>query len=229
MSAAHPAARLAATLARRYPVVAEHLTLGERRLTVHRVGNPSEIFDAIEVLDDDERIPYWVELWPAALGLAGFLAQHPWTVRGRRVVELGCGLGLGSLAAAVAGASLVVGMDLDEDATAFARLNALENGFEQIHNVVMDWRQLAFGARFPVVLAADVAYERRFFEPLTDALAALLAKGGEAYVAEPGREVGSAFLDELRTGPWAVERVFRFRPASGGARPEVSIYRIQVG
>ena len=46
---------------------------------------------------------YWGRLWPAGLALAHYILQHPHTVRGREVCELGAGLGLAGLAAAVAG------------------------------------------------------------------------------------------------------------------------------
>ena len=47
--------------------------------------------------------PYWCRVWPSALMLAAALTQHPELVRGRRVLELGCGLGLCGIAAAKAG------------------------------------------------------------------------------------------------------------------------------
>ena len=54
-----------------------------------------------EAFERDEFLPYWAELWPSALALARVVARRPLT--GRRVIELGCGLGLPALAAALAG------------------------------------------------------------------------------------------------------------------------------
>lgn len=38
-------------------------------------------------------------VWPGARALAGFIGEHPDTVRGRRVLELGAGVGLTALGA----------------------------------------------------------------------------------------------------------------------------------
>ena len=43
---------------------------------------------------------YWAQLWPSAVALARLLQERPELVAGRRVVEIGSGLGLASLAAA---------------------------------------------------------------------------------------------------------------------------------
>src|SRR5689334_12812754 len=49
------------------------------------------------------RDPYWCEPWPSALAMAEQLLTRPGLVAGERVTEVGCGLGLAGLAAAVAG------------------------------------------------------------------------------------------------------------------------------
>ena len=54
-----------------------------------------------EAFEHEEFLPYWAELWPSALALARVVARRPLT--GRRVIELGCGLGLPSITAALAG------------------------------------------------------------------------------------------------------------------------------
>src|SRR5919199_3627461 len=53
----------------------------------------------------EEFLPYWAELWPSALALARAVAAR--SIGGRRVVELGCGLGLPSIAAALQGARVL--------------------------------------------------------------------------------------------------------------------------
>ena len=54
-----------------------------------------------EAFEHEEFLPYWAELWPSALALARVVGAR--ALRGARTLELGCGLGLPSLAAAVAG------------------------------------------------------------------------------------------------------------------------------
>src|SRR3954470_19143175 len=68
-------------------------------LTLLRPESPDALIDEA-AFDRDEFMPYWAELWPAAIVLAEALPD----VRGLRVVELGCGLGVTSLVAAANGA-----------------------------------------------------------------------------------------------------------------------------
>ena len=75
-----------------------------------------------------DRDPYWCEPWPSALAMAEQLLQRRELVAGRSVCELGCGLGLAGLAAAVAGAAEVVLLDREPLALQCALLNAALNG-----------------------------------------------------------------------------------------------------
>ncbi|MDX2167236.1 MAG: methyltransferase, partial [Deltaproteobacteria bacterium] len=58
--------------------------------------------DALLRADAPPEPPYWMHLWPGALALARRLATA--SLRGRRVLELGCGLGLPAVVAARRGA-----------------------------------------------------------------------------------------------------------------------------
>ena len=71
--------------------------------------------------------PYWSVLWRSGVALAREL--DPAQVAGLRVVELGCGLGVPSLAAARAGAE-VLATDASAEALALLGRNARENEFE---------------------------------------------------------------------------------------------------
>ena len=68
-----------------------------------------------ERFDDEEFMPYWAELWSSSLALAHDVARR--SLRGARVLELGCGLGLPSIAAALAGGR-VLATDWSPDAVA---------------------------------------------------------------------------------------------------------------
>src|SRR6185312_10867525 len=85
--------------------------------------------DAAELIDEDEFahdefLPYWAELWPSGVALAR--AAERAVAPGDRVVELGCGLGVASIAAALAGAR-VLATDWAVDALAFTAENAASN------------------------------------------------------------------------------------------------------
>jgi predicted nicotinamide N-methyase len=167
------------------------------RLELLRPLSPEALIDE-EAFADDEFLPYWAELWPAARALAEVLPD----VSGLRVVELGCGLGLPSLIAAAKGAS-VTAVDWSPDAVELLLANAARNGLE-LRAEVRDWRE-PWDERFDLALAADVLYERRNVEPVLERLRELAPA---ALVGLAGRPYEEAFLrdagDTIEVAPRVV-------------------------
>jgi predicted nicotinamide N-methyase len=158
--------------------------VGEVELTLLRPDSPDALIDE-QAFAQDEFLPYWAELWPAATALAAALPD----VAGLRVVELGCGLGVPSLIAAARGAR-VTATDWAADAIELLRQNADRNGLV-LQAEVRDWRE-SWQERFDLVLAADVLYERRNVEPLIERISELAPR---ALVGLAGRPYERAFLD----------------------------------
>lgn len=199
----------------------EVVEIGGLRLSVERPRRPEDLIDE-EAFDEDEFLPYWAELWPSAVALADVAARAP--LAGLRVLELGCGLGLPSLAAAARGAD-VLATDWSADAVRGAAANAQRNGLA-VRTAVWRWSDDAggLGDPFDLVLASDVLYERRNGAWVLDALGRVLARDGEAWIADPGRGTADAFFTAA-PGVYAVEpmphagppgvRVSRLRPLRG--------------
>jgi predicted nicotinamide N-methyase len=136
-------------------------------------------------------VPYWARPWPSGLALASAPAPSG------RVLELGCGLGAPSIAAALAGAS-VLATDGSSDAVAFAAHSfALNEAVGEV--AVADWESegeaLIERGPWDVVLAADVFYTRANVET---ALRLFPALGGEIRLADPGRAGTRDFLAAAR-------------------------------
>ena len=163
---------------------------------------------------EDERLPYWVELWPSSLALSDWIAERGNELCGRVCLDMGCGLGLTALVAHSLGAK-VVGMDYERDALKFASLNTAENGLsgEPLWAVV-DWRIPAFrrGA-FDFIWGGDIMYERRFVTPVLDCLEYALAPGGRVWLAEPNRNVYDDFRGALTLRGWRSNRVYNGKVA----------------
>ena len=68
--------------------------------------------------------PYWAFAWGSGQALARFILDHQEMVRGKRVVDFGAGSGIAAIAAAVAGAALVIAADIDPIAVEAILLNA---------------------------------------------------------------------------------------------------------
>jgi methylase of polypeptide subunit release factors len=100
----------------------DEITVAGLRLELLRPDAPEALIDEA-AFAEDEFLPYWAELWPAARALAEALPN----VDGLRVVELGCGLGLPSLVAAAKGGR-VTAIDWSPAAVELLRANAARNG-----------------------------------------------------------------------------------------------------
>jgi predicted nicotinamide N-methyase len=159
-------------------------------------------------------VPYWSVLWRSGVALAREVDGA--ALGGKRVVELGCGLAVPSLAAARAGAT-VLATDADAEALELVARNAEANELS-VETGVVEWyspaQELLDRAPFDLVLAADVLYLPSSIEPL---LALLPRLAREVWLADPGRADAEAFLraaDErwtIETRADGVVRIHRLR------------------
>jgi predicted nicotinamide N-methyase len=157
---------------------------------------------ADELLDEeefarDERLPYWAELWPSATALARRLARED--LSGRRTIELGCGVGLPTVAALERGAHALA-TDHYEAALDFAAYNARSNLALDLRTCLLDWRSSGLGdleGAFDLVYAADVLYERGNVALLADLVPRLLKPEARALIADPRRNPAPEFLAEM--------------------------------
>ena len=151
-------------------------------------------------------MPYWAELWPSGVALARVVGERDLT--GRRVLELGAGLGLPSLAAALRGAAALA-TDWAEEAVALLRENAAANAIA-LRAERVRWDEpavLLAEAPWDVVLGADLLYEERNATLLLELLPRL---GGDVLLADPGRPAAAAFLARWNVEELA-DRVYRLR------------------
>lgn len=163
-------------------------------------------------------LPYWADVWPASVGVARWLMRGP-ALAGRRVLDLGCGVGLAGVAAARRGARVTFA-DVDPHALEFARFNAEHNGADQPEILRLDWFTQTAPPGFDLVLLADVAYEKMHYEPLLRHIERCVAPGGRALLGDPFREAASGFLgqvkrrfatEEVATDAWYDERRIQMR------------------
>jgi predicted nicotinamide N-methyase len=177
-------------------LVEESVGVHGRELRVLRPRDAEALLDET-AFEHEEFLPYWAELWPSALALARAVGAR--SLGGRRVVELGCGLGLPSIAAALQGAR-VLATDWSPDAVVTAAGNAERNG-ARIETLVCSWADpgpIVERGPWDLVLASDVLYEARDVAPLLAVLPPLLGEHGEAWIADPGRAPAERFLEQAR-------------------------------
>lgn len=152
---------------------------------------------------DIDHPPYWATVWPAALGLARWLADSP--LLPVDTLEIGCGIGLAGLVAAARG-SVVAQTDYSLPALRLAMANARRNAIpaSRISHWLADWRAWPLGSTYPRLIASDVLYDRELHEPVQAVLERALAPGGEALLADPCRIPGLDFAARLESAGWEV-------------------------
>ena len=189
-----------------------------------RVWRPPDMEALIDLVafESDERIPYWADVWESAIVLAEEISQCDG--RGLSLLELGCGLGLPSLAASRAGFA-VTASDYELPALEGVRFNASRNGLETICTLALDWRSLpAELDRYDRVLAADVLYEPHHAAALAGVIARTLRPGGLALVADPCRQKAAGFAPAARAAGLGVVKQQARRPLGATDGPAVEIY-----
>ena len=199
--------QLTSDLLSHFPLREIEVTVGRRTFTLTTAEDIEQLINGIseEEFRVDERLPYWAELWHSALALAGYLAEVPARIEGKRVLEIGCGLALPGIVAASMGARVTCG-DFEPLALKAAELNMLRNvpkGGADIRP--MDFRE-APQEQWPVILAADVIYEKRFIEPLAVFLDRALEPRGTIYLAEPNRLIAVPFFEALTSRGFRYDR-----------------------
>ena len=186
-------------LARRYDVCFKSIAIGKWvNLDILAVRDPDVLIDEIdpECYDEDERLPYWAEIWPSAIGLGHHLFEYP-APAGSEILELGCGIGVAGIAAAAAGLE-VTASDYEEDALAFARFNARMNRLEErVSFRFLDWRNPDLDRKYAIVIGSDILYERPNHEPIQQLLSDTLEPGGMFLTSDPDRRATAHFVETM--------------------------------
>lgn len=103
---------------------------------------------------------YWSFCWASGQVLAQYLLDHPELVRGKVVVDVGCGSGIVAVAAALAGARKVYACDIDHDALLACMLNAAANHVSVDGITSLDDIAAESGDPIDLICAADLLYDR---------------------------------------------------------------------
>jgi len=169
-----------------YPVRPLTVQVADLRVRLVVVKRLEDYVDAEALLRDADapEPPYWAHLWTGSRALARLVAAEI-DCTGRRIVEVGCGLGLAGIVAALRGARVTL-IDAVADALHFARANATLNHVE-VAALQTDLRCPGLRGVFDVCLAADVTYAPGLQSALATFLADHLAPRGRALCVESVR------------------------------------------
>lgn len=215
--------RLVESLERRFRTIRSRVDIAGREIVLLHPESAEDLIDERD-FERDERLPYWAEIWPSSRVLAAQLLEM--NARDRALLELGCGAGLVAAAAALGGFRVTVS-DYYEDALRFSSANAWLNEIPAPKTMLLDWRALPENAaRYDVIVASDVLYEREYGRLVANAIGALLADSGTAYLADPGRVGRDEFLRSLPEHDLVLRSTTEHRFAEGGVRQTITIYEL---
>jgi predicted nicotinamide N-methyase len=142
------------------------------------------------------------QLWPAGRLLAQ--AMHGFEVEGKRILELGCGIGLASLVLQRRGAE-VTASDIHPLAEPFLAYNAALNGLDAVAYRQLRWDvPLPTLGRFDLIIASDVLYEPAQVAMLAGVVERHADARAEVLVTDPGRGNSTRFSKALAAQGFSV-------------------------
>lgn len=135
------------------------------------------------------------QVWPVGRLLAETMDTAD--VRGKRILELGCGIGLPSLVLQRRGAE-VIASDIHPLAEPFLAYNSALNELPSVHFRQLDWSEpLPSLGSFDKIIGSDLLYERDHPELLAAVVGRHAAPHAEVVLTDAGRGHTSAFTREM--------------------------------
>lgn len=184
-----------------------HLRFGERELHVRALSDLQQYDDAGGHAEragiSSAQWSLFGHVWPAGGLLAEAMSRHP--VAGKRILELGCGLGLASLVLQQRGAD-VLATDHHPLAETFLRENATLNGLPPVPYRNLQWTVAEPDlGRFDLIIGSDILYERGHAAQLAPVLERHANASAEIVVADPGRGNSALLTRALAAQGYSVE------------------------
>jgi predicted nicotinamide N-methyase len=219
-------AALVRSVERRFRTSVDDATIGGRTFSILKPANADDLIREEDFVRD-ERLPYWADVWPSSIVLAEKLLELDGA--GKNALELGCGVGLSTLAATSAGFD-VLATDYYEDALDVTRANVFRNLGLSARTRLVDWRHPPTNlGSFDLVFASDVLYEKEYAALLPVLLDGLIGANGIALVADPGRVAAPIFLEACEKQGLAVRRKETRPFEAGEIRQSIDIYEVGHG
>lgn len=163
--------------------------------------------DPESILDDETLLrshgeldwqPYWAQAWDASLGMCHYLNRLD--LAEKRVLDLGCGIGLTSATLLACGANVTCG-DNAPPSLAFAKINTWP-WRDRCDVQLIDWHQTKLDGRFELIIGSDIVYERIEVKPLDGFFRCHLVPGGKVILGDPSRPMTRDFLEAFRSLGW---------------------------
>ncbi|MEP7170764.1 MAG: methyltransferase domain-containing protein, partial [Bacteroidota bacterium] len=165
------------------------------------------------------------DLWHSAIALGQHIVKTNIIKKNMNILEIGCGLGLPGI---VAGkfSNQITFTDYINEPLDFAKHNWNLNNDYPAQYEILDWRKPDTTLATDVILASDVAYEKRSFKYLRHAFKKLLKPGGFILLSEPNREHSREFFISLKEKGFDFSK-FSYQIIYRDITTNVNVYQIE--
>ncbi|WP_136806626.1 class I SAM-dependent methyltransferase [Desulfosediminicola flagellatus] len=172
-------------LREKYSLTFDRLKLGEDTVRLLKIADLEEFLAGKDPFANVSEFPFWVKLWDSAMILAYTLHGLP-QAEGKRLLEVGAGLGAPGLAAAVNGFDVTI-TDYEDIILDFERVSAAASGLSNVKCEMLDWLAPPEMEKFDVLAGAEVLFREEFFQPLLNVFNAYLKPGGVIFLAHDAK------------------------------------------
>lgn len=178
---------------RTYDTTVTPVTINDHSLSLFTPTSIDRFINPDDVMTD---FPLWAKIWEASGVLASYLTALP-ADPDKTMLEIGCGLGLVGIVAAMAGHRITM-TELNPDALIFARANAVVNGCPDTPIESLDWNAPRLKGRFDYIVGSETVYRVEDIDGLEALFDRYLAPDGTIILAEGVRGTGVAFWERMR-------------------------------
>jgi methyltransferase-like protein 23 len=178
-----------------YPVKLANIL---NQLTLY-IPDPDQVRPVYEkqlLNDAATAFPFWAKIWASSLALSSYLEKEIQLVEGKKVLEIGAGIGLPSFVVANAAASIIVS-DYAAEAVELMEKNIQHLWLSNVTPMCLDWNNFQEYIRADVVLLSDINYAPEEFEALLKLIQRFLEQGSTIIIATPQRIMATPFVAAL--------------------------------
>lgn len=154
------------------------------------------VYEASLQKDPATAFPFWSKIWPSALALSSFLKEEQGFIKGKKVLELGAGIGLPSFAVAELASGITIS-DHATEAVALMQKNIQYLGLQHVKARQLDWNHLPEDVNAEIVLLSDVNYAPDQFNALLALIRKFAEQGSSIILSTPQRITITPFAEAL--------------------------------
>jgi predicted nicotinamide N-methyase len=153
-------------------------------------------YEGLIAIDPSTPFPFWAKLWASSIAMVTYLKSNPEYTNGKKVIEMGAGIGLPSFAIAKNAAQVIVS-DHDEDAVELLKKNIALLGLRNIQAKRINWNELTEVLPANTLLLSDINYAPEQFASLQGLIKKYIAQGTQIIITTPQRIMGASFISSI--------------------------------